>query len=262
MKKKSFIWALSFFVVACNNGIQPNPTPAEFNEFVIGATQIAILTSTTSTPDVIPTQPTQEVTVSAQSIFRDDFSESLDQEWKLINETPHNWSITAKTGFLQINSLGGYFNLGNASNVLLRPAPQGDYILETSLLFEADESDQFAGIIAAESNQNFVQVGIGYCAIVVGCIEHGLYVDIYQNGNLTLPRSMTKIPSDALFIQLVFQANTLTVLASYDGHSWFRMVEKELNMNIQQVGLISAQNNSNNIKIANFDYFDIRSIAP
>lgn len=260
MKKIYFIWAFPLFILACSTSIQPNPTPAEFNEFALGATQIAIMTSTT--PTIIAIQPTQESNLSTQTIFRDEFEESLDAEWKLINENPPNWSLTTKAGFLQINSIGGYFSLGNASNVLLRPAPQGDYILETSLLFEADESDQFAGIIAAESNQNFVQAGIGYCAIVVGCVEHGLYVDIYQNGKLTLPRNMAKIPLDVLFIRLVFQANSLTVFTSYDGYSWFRMLEKELTLNIQQVGLISAQNNTENIKIASFDYFDISLIAP
>lgn len=260
MKKIFFIWALPLFILACSNNIQPNPTPADFNELAIGATQIAILTS--STPTISAIQPTQESKIPTQSIFRDEFEETIDAEWKLINENPHNWSLTTKEGSLQITSIGGYFSLGNASNVLLRTAPQGDYILETSLLFEADESDQFAGIIAAESNQNFVQVGIGYCPITVGCVEHGLYVDIYQNGNLTLPRSMAKVSLDALFIRLVFQANTLTVFTSHDGYSWFRMVEKELTMNIQQIGLISAQNNSENIEIASFDYFDISLIAP
>lgn len=260
MKKIYFIWALPLFILACSSSIQPNPTPVEFDEFALGATQIAIMTSTT--PTIIAVQPTQETNVSTQSIFRDEFEKSIDTEWKLINENPYNWSLTTKVGFLQITSTGGYFSLGNASNVLLRPAPQGDYILETSLLFEADESDQFAGIIAAESNQNFVQVGIGYCPITVGCVEHGLYVDIYQNGKLTLPRNMTKVSLDALFIRLVFQDNTLTVFTSHDGYSWFRMVEKDLVMNIQQVGLISAQNNSENIEIASFDYFEIRPISP
>lgn len=254
--------ALAFIIVGCNASITPQPIPDNFDEYIGGATQIAIITAPTPT-DVFTVPTAEPFDLETRVIFRDDFDRQLRSDWVWVNERADTWSLSAQPGFLQINAIHGYFKLGNASNILLHDAPQDNFVIETSFTFDPRESEQFAGLIALDSNQNFVQAGIGFCATIVGCVGRGLYVDIYQNGNLTLPRNTAPYTNNNLLIRLVFQNGIMTVFTSQDNLSWFRMFERELPFNISQVGLIAAQNNFVEVipPIALFDYFEISLIS-
>lgn len=263
MRKKIIMLAFAFIVIGCNASITPQPVPSNFEENISGATQIAILTAPTST-DVFAVPTAEPFELETRVIFRDDFTRQLRSDWIWVNERADTWSLSVQPGFLQMNAINGYFNLGNASNILLHDAPQDNFVIETSLNFDPQESEQFAGLIALDSNQNYVQAGIGFCTPVVGCVGRGLYVDVYQNGSLTLPRNTASYTYDNLLIRLVFQNGTMTVFSSQDNFSWFRMFERELSFNISQVGLIAAQNNFPEVlpPIALFDYFEISLISP
>lgn len=263
MTKKIFMLMLAFITIGCNASITPQPVPANFEEHISGATQIAVMTAPTTT-DVFAVPTAEPLDLETQVIFRDDFDQQLKSGWAWLNERADTWSLETQPGFLQINAISGYYKLGNASNILLFDAPQDNFVIETSFIFDPEESEQFAGLIALDSNQNFIQAGLGYCAPVVGCLGRGLYVDVYQNGNLTLPRNAAAYTSNNLFIRLVFQDGKMILFTSQDNFSWFRMFERELPFDISQVGLIAAQNNYIEVipPIALFDYFEISLITP
>lgn len=260
MIKKTINLALAFIVMGCGLSVKPLPTPTNFSEYESRATQIAIRAAPTSTL-LVPTPETFEL--NSQVIFRDDFEQRLRSGWAWVNERADMWSLSAQFGFLQISALNGYFRLANASNVLLMAAPQNNFAIETSLKFDPQDSEQFAGLIALDSNQNFVQAGLGYCSPVVGCLGRGIYIDIYENGNLSLPRHMIAYDYDNLFIRLKFENGKITIHTSQDKLSWFRTFETELPFNVSQVGIIAAQNNYANVipSIALFDYFEISLIG-
>ncbi|MBL8098323.1 MAG: hypothetical protein JNK81_04035 [Anaerolineales bacterium] len=263
MTKKIFCLIFTFITIGCNASITPQPVPSNFEEHISGATQIAIITAPTPI-DVFAVPTAEPFDLETQVIFRDDFNRQLKSGWVWLNERADNWSLETQPGFLQINAISGYFKLGNASNILLFDAPQDNFVIETSLIFDPEDSEQFAGLIALDSNQNFIQAGIGYCAPVVGCVGRGLYADIYQNGNLTLPRNATTYTGNNLFMRLVFQNQKMTLFTSQDNFSWYRMFEKELSFDVSQVGLIAAQNNYIEVipPIALFDYFEVSLINP
>lgn len=262
MSKKAIISILAFTILGCNVSVTPQPVPINYDETASRATQIAILTTTTQTvtPPASAVEPFNNL--ETQVLFRDDFDRQLKSDWVWINEKTENWSLESKLGFLEINAINGYFNLANASNILLYDAPQNNFIIETSFIFDPDASDQFAGLIALDSNQNFIQAGIGYCSTSVGCVGRGLYVDVYENGNLILPRNNTQYVDNSLFIRLMFKDGFVSLFISQDKFSWFRMFEKEIQFNISRVGLIAAQNNDIEPIRASFDYFEISLINP
>ncbi len=263
MLKKIFILTFTFIAIGCNAAITPQPTPDDFEEYIGGATQIALITA--PTPTDVFTMPTAEAfDLEKQTVFRDDFVHYLKSGWVWVNEQANNWSLITQSGFLQVNVLSGYFNLGNASNVLLLDAPQDNFVIETSLVFDPEDSEQFAGLIALDSNQNFLQAGIGYCAPVVGCVGRGLYLDIYENGALTLPRHAVPYSADNLYLRLTFEGKKVTLFSSQDNFSWFRTFETEIGFDISRVGLIAAQNNNvDSIPLsALFDYFELSLLTP
>jgi beta-xylosidase len=264
MAKKLCILLISLFTLSCSSTISAPPLPENFNEVSLAATQIANqINSTQSTPS--PTDALAETGPLAKKvIFRDDFNVHLKSSWAWVNEDPNNWSLINKPGFLQINTTNGHFYLGNAKNVLLQPAPQDNFVVETSMLFDPSEGEQFAGLIILESNQNFIQVGLGYCPINIGCIQEGIYMDIYKNSQLILPRNAIAYNTgDAIFFRLAFEDGKITVTSSKDSLSWYRLFETETQMNIAQVGLITTQNSAEaKSDIATFDYFEISLLAP
>ncbi|NJN62934.1 MAG: hypothetical protein HC795_16720, partial [Coleofasciculaceae cyanobacterium RL_1_1] len=162
MIKKILVLILSLTIVGCNNTITPPATPENYNEFTAGATQIAIMTTSTQTIPA-PNPSPEAFELKTQVIFRDDFESQLKSGWIWVNESENNWNLNNKAGFLEIYSTGGYFRFNSSSNVLLREAPARNFMIETNLFFDPNESDQFAGLIAIESSQNFLQAGIGYC---------------------------------------------------------------------------------------------------
>ena len=190
-------------------------------------------------------------------IFRDDFNATLAEGWQWLNEDPTAWNLSNVSGSLQILTQSGYINLGNAKNVLLRDAPAGDFLVETSLRFDPDEGDQFAGIVLYESNADYVQAGLEYCSPVVGCSGQGIYVDIYKNGNLLLPRNEALSRDIVLRIRMAYENGVIVLYTSQDGTAWFRSFEHEMDMNITKVGLFAGQNNSALPKPAVFEYFEV-----
>lgn len=255
-----FSFSLLLSVSGCESAIQ-SPTPdVNLTDVVMTVTHLADRTPTptiTSTPEATATSTPIVFTSDTETLFRDDFNAELKPGWQWLNENPINWSLVNIPGSLQIQAEPGYINFGNAKNLLLRPAPQGDFFVETSVNFLPDESDQFAGVVLFESITNFAQAGLGYCLPAVGCLGQGHYLDIYQNGIYALPRNPTQYFGNTLAIRLVVEGNMLSLFTSPDGKAWYRSYQRSINFNIQQVGLFAGQNNDTLNIPATFEYFEI-----
>ncbi len=278
MKKFIIFPFIAIIIISCQSKLIPPSDPEQIQNLSNAATQIALTGSArqtatqaveqTATQSALyllnPQTPTPTAidinNETATILFRDDFDKLLQTGWQWTNEIPENWSLIEKPGDLQINVVGGYVNLQNASNMLTVPAPQGDFYIETSLLFDPDTDNQFAGLIMYESDNEYIQTGASYCSPINGCIGKGLYIDIYQEGNLLLPRTAIDFIQDRLAIRMVHYTGKIVFYASLDGKVWYRISEFATDINVSRVGLITGQSIADLPKPALFEYFEIGTL--
>src|SRR5215207_811349 len=257
--QKSLLLIVVILLSACSMIPTPAINPSE---------QIVIKPSATSTiiPSLTPTQlpptltPSTPTPTADPNFFRDDFLEMLDAQWSWVREDPQNWSLIAVPGSLQINVAGGYVRAHTNSNLLLRPAPEGNFQVETQITFRPADNFQFAGLIIYESDSDFIQAGRGYCK-VTGCIGEGLYMDYYKKGMIVEPDfGQAYKDIDPIRLRLSRREDTYTFEASTDGKVWFIIGSHPGDLNPLQIGLVTGQRLKGNILPAAFDYFEVRSL--
>src|SRR6266496_1912533 len=182
MFRKLFFYCLAIFLSACSPVAQPTfaPTTAIVLKPSVTPTIAPSLTPTTIPPTVSPAPTTDP------NFFRDDFIGTLDAKWSWVREDPLNWSLATVPGSLQINVESGYVSAHRNSNLLLRPAPAGNFEIETQVTFSPQDNFQFAGLIIYESDSDFIQAGRSYCR-TFECVGEGLYMDYYKRGVVVKP---------------------------------------------------------------------------
>ncbi|HLO13270.1 MAG TPA: DUF1349 domain-containing protein [Anaerolineales bacterium] len=256
MIRKSFFLFLGIILSACSS-FQPAAVPTL--KIILEPSVTATLLPPTPTPTEIPPTPSPEPTKDP-NFFRDDFADTLDANWSWIREDPLNWSLTTIPGFLQINVVGGYVSKHTNFNILLRPAPQGNFQIETQITFRPEDNFQFAGLIIYESDSNFIQAGRSYCR-TFECVGEGLYMDYYKNGKIVKPdfgQSYREI--DPILLRLSRRGEAYTFEASTDGKVWFIIGSHTSDMKPLQVGLVAGQNLKGHVLPALFDYFEVWSL--
>jgi beta-xylosidase len=257
MRKLFYLFVL-FLLPACNYLSPPTPNPTEIIVFKPSATPTPTITplpTPTVIPPTIPPLPTTDA-----NFFRDDFSGSLAAPWIWVREDPQNWSLTKVPGALQINVGGGYVSAHTNSNLLLRPAPAGNFQIETQIAFSPNNNFQFAGLIIYQSDSNFIQAGRGYCR-TFECVGEGFYMNLYRNGKVVKPDSGQLYKEiNPVLLRLIRQADTYTFEASTNGKVWFVIGSHTSDMNPLQIGLVTGQRLKGNALPAEFNYFEVRSL--
>ena len=252
----------STFSQTPNSVVTNNSAPTISNESVNPTSTVIFEPSVTpfvSKTTLVPTAVTG--TATPTPLFRDDFDSALQPGWEWINENPSNWSLSTLPGSLQINVISGYLIHHNISNLLLRPAPEGNFQIETHLLFSPVSSEQFAGLILYDSKTDFIQAGLAYCNPVYGCIGKGIYMDIYMNGVLHIPRDPANYASNEMYLRLIRQGSTISLLGSVDELVWFSIKNYETNMRVDKIGIVTGQNLDEYYSpSATFEYFEVSSL--
>jgi len=247
---------LAIFFSSCSL-IPPPPSVPTIQITVLSSATASPLPSVTSTP-VTPTMsptPTPD-----PRFFRDDFNEALDAEWTWVREDPKNWSLQVLPGALQINVAGGYVNAQTNPNLLLRPAPEGNFQITTQITFRPSRNYQFAGLILYENNSNFIQAGRAYCNSI-GCVGSGLYMNYYKDGKLVQPDFGQLFQEiDPLLLRLSRRDKTFTFEASTDGKVWFVIGSHTGDLNPLQIGLVTGQRMRGENPPALFEYFEVQSL--
>jgi beta-xylosidase len=259
--KQCILLSLVFLLIS-GCGVSTKTPAVEINSTEFPSTPTASATSIPATETLLPSpSPTQAATIEAeQIIFQDNFDGLLAKNWQWLKEDPVNWSLETVRGSLQINIGRGYLNLGNASNILLTPAPEGNFEIETRLTFPAGEVTHFAGLLLYESEKNFIQAGHAYCHPVNRCVGKGVYLENYAQGKLLQePYLAQKYNEDSISLRLVYKDGVLTFLTSPNGIAWFRIYETQVGFNILQVGLVTGQNLEDPSPVL-FDYFKITAL--
>ena len=255
MRRLFFIVFLIIFP-ACNFLAPPTPGPSEI--VVIRPSATATLIPSQTPTAVLPTLT--PVPTADPNFFRDDFNGNPAPPWTWVREDPGNWTLTDPPGALQITVGGGYVSAHTNRNLLLRPAPPGNFQIETQMSFSPRDNFQFAGLIIYESDSKFMQAGRGYCRSFE-CVREGLYMDYYKKGVIVKPdfgQSYTE--SGSILLRLRRRADTYTFEVSGDGKIWFIVGSHTSDMNPLQVGLVTGQRMQGTNLPATFDYFEVRSL--
>jgi beta-xylosidase len=250
---KKLLVLLSVLLSACS----ASPTPPLSEQITLKPTIAPTnLPSPISTeaPVILP-QPTTD-----PNSFRDDFTGSLDPQWSWIREDPKNWSLTTIPGSLQINVAGGYVVANTNSNLLLRPAPSGNFQIETQISFNPGDNYQFAGLIIYESAADFIQAGRAYCRSYE-CVGEGLYMNYYKKGVVVKPDfGQTYKDAKPILLRLSRRVDTYTFEASADGKVWFVVGSHISDIKPLKIGLVTGQRVKGSNLPAVFDYFEVRSL--
>jgi len=261
--KRRIILSLVFLLISGCGTSSPNPSDAAINstQIPVAATQLATNTPRpTETPQPVPSRVPTATEEAEKIIFQDDFQRNLARDWQWLNEDPANWSLQTVPGSLQITVEPGYVNFKNASNVLLMPAPEGNFQIETRLNFPTSERAHFAGLLLYESEKNFIQAGHAYCIPINRCVGDGIYLEEFNQGKvLTTPYVAQTYNGDSISLRLVYKDGVMNFLTSPNGLAWYRIKESAVGFNILQVGLVASQNFEKPAAVT-FDYFQIKSL--
>ena len=250
MKAKIIFIVTALLLTAC--GSSGNATPE------VQPTEPAIVANTPP-----PTQANPPATNAAteETFFsRDDFDGTLASGWIWKNEDAENWNLSTEPGWLEIMVSPGHITSGAYSNLLLRPAPTGDFQLETAVKIVPVADFQFVGLIIYAADSDFIQAGRAYCDDPGTCIGEGLYLDNFVNSTFQPPNYGTPYNSgELIYLKLQRQGDTYTFFTSPDGSEWTEIGQQQNKMDPLFIGLIAAQNISTPIP-ALFDYFEVTEV--
>ena len=190
-------------------------------------------------------------------VFHDEFDGALGPGWTWEREDASAWSLTATPGWLRLGlSAGGYLTTP-PSNVLLRPAPSGDFEVQTTLRVTPTRNFEIAGLIVTFGDDSVLQFGRAFCDVPGVCTGGGYYFDSVQSGasagsNFALPG----LAGSQHVLRLQKQGTTYT--ASYltvDGE-WIPIGSHSVAQAPASVGLIAAQAPAPG-PVAEFDFFEM-----
>ncbi len=193
---------------------------------------------------------------TADLVFRDDFEDALSSGWEWVREVPNRWDLTSNPDFLRLTmDLEAY-----PRNILLRPAPEGNFEIAARVLFTPTENFEFAGLEIYQDDKNLLRVGRGFCQIPIApsvCIGNGIYFDVSVMGYNWCPNIMLETQQESeAYLRLRKEGNLYTAYYSEDGTNWTLVGQQTTELKSPRIGLVTT-GSSYIGKFADFDYFTI-----
>jgi hypothetical protein len=143
--------------------------------------------------------------------------------------------------------------------LLLRPAPPGDFQLQTFLRFSPHNNFEIAGLVVVFDSQSVLQFGRGFCHTDGAsplCIGDAFYFDNLQGGSVVGSNFATPAALGLDYVlRLVRQGNTYLASFSTDGSAWTALGSHTFDGTPASIGLIAAQSTVAS-PYADFDYFE------
>ena len=215
------------------------------------------------TAPLLPTAAAPGVTQLASSAFRDDFDGTMDTGWTWLKSAEPGYSLTHTPGLLRLNlSSGSFLGATHPENLLVRPAPGGDFELSTHLLFSPHNNFELAGLAVVFDDNSLLQLGRGFCytdGTSAACLGDGLYFDNIQNGaavggNFAAPAFLGL----DYVLRLQRQGNTYTASYTASDSTSGVLGSHTVDKAPISIGLIAAQSTVAS-PYADFDYFEMQS---
>jgi len=196
--------------------------------------------------------------------FLDDFDRpQLDSRWDWVREDETHWSLSARAGFLEVvTQSGGILEDSNdARNLLLTPAPAGDFEIETRVEFTPGENFQIAGVIVYKDDDNFLMLGRAFCGAEPPlCAGNGIYLDFEVDGVHILPSFAKDVGYyTSAYLRVARMGTLFSAYCSFDGALWDLIGEWEWEPEGALYAGLAAQNSNEGAEEipADFDYFSL-----
>ena len=196
----------------------------------------------------------------AQSVlFRDDFNGAMQSGWAWTRENPATWSLTP-TG-LQIELEYGDLWQGwtnNCRNMLLRPAPGADFIVEAKLDVSLVAPINQAHILLYYNDDYYVRFG------PVLSYGYQVLIDVvHEVGGGIAHQSGASWGSNLVYLKIQKSGSTASCYYSSDGQNWtLHHTISNLNFSVDQVGLVAFDGSEPpSSSVATYDYFEIRDAS-
>lgn len=162
---------------------------------------------------VIPREPAD--------FHSDEFEESaLNGAWSFVREDPTHWHIGGLPGrrwegFFVVDMESGDLEQGNnAQNLLLRPAPEDDFSLETITVFwyQLNADYQQGGLIIYQDDDNYIRLGHVF--------RDGMRTEFEAEINGVVQQRSDEWVMEGIRLRIERRGNTYTAAYSASGVNW------------------------------------------
>ncbi len=192
-------------------------------------------------------------------------SQTISPDWNIVNQTAANWSLTARPGYLRINSLGGDMHQSQNThrNVFVKNAnaPSGNFEVILEVETEATLNYQQAGIVIWQDQDNYIRLGRVHNSHNGGkSIEMAREQSaVYQEASRV---NVNRFPTgDKVYIRIMKIGNIYTGYV-WDGAQWVEAAPAvTATLNNPRVGLYALASTGSVSMNADFGYFGVREIT-
>jgi regulation of enolase protein 1 (concanavalin A-like superfamily) len=157
----------------------------------------------------------------------------LNNGYSWVREDPAQWNLTGRPGFLRILSDSGslYSTYNSAKNILLRPAPAGDFRITTHVDFAPSEDLQSAGILIYQDDDNYLQLRRSFSSSQL--VE--LRRDTAAHGYEGFSRDVT---ANSIYLRIDREGTRYDAAYSEDGSNWYAVASANETLSNLKIGLI------------------------
>lgn len=269
--RKSYLMGLIITLIAVFPGLQACSSSAEDDSIGTGSVatdEVEPSPYPSETPTAVPPTAVPPTPVSSPTpfpTFRDDFNQELEDGWEWLNELEGGWNLTNRPGFLHIEVPV------NERQLLVRKAPEGDFVITTRVLARPKENFLSSGLIILQDDGHVLMYHRGYAYFPNEscCIGNGLYFDNIDT-DLGLPEAYYAIDPisptktsvlDEAYLRLTREGTTYTAYYSEDGDDWTIIGIHEVDWEPVYVGL-HTRGDQNTIPVdADFDFFLLEDLS-
>ena len=215
---------------------------------------------------------------------------TLGQQWLWVREDPSAWSLTQDAGTLTIDTEPGdiYETQDDVDNILLEPAPPGNFIAETKVALQPTENYQQAGLLLYQSHDAYFRL-TGESNSGVDETEWAKQVDVtnpyagfdcagypantcpvYGSGFLEPPGFSPAAEAAGgsgswTWLRIVKDGNAVTAYTSIDGRNWSQGATYNLDGFSSgaplYVGVIAEAAGAPTVIPAHFGYVDVYQLS-
>ena len=215
------------------------------------------------------TDPPEPTPLPEGVLFRDDFEGYFQPGWSWINENPEKWDIVKyeDQGWFKIvgDKPGG---LAVQSNTLMRPLPEGDFVITAHVVANPRQNFHQANIFIFEDETNYIRLNLGFCDLCGLPTGHGYYMEtIIENNPFGDVYAIQRNAEDTdVYLRLVSENDMIIGYYATELGEWTRIGRFGNFFEFKSVGLGATNSVPDEWEVedivALFDYFEISLPKP
>ena len=214
-----FIFAIFLvFLTACGGAPVATEVPLPPPATDVPTEPPTVQPTDTSTPEPTATATTAPTATPEGQIFHDDFASGLAEGWTWQEEKPDRWTITSD-GWLEIRGEDpSLLGSEHQSNLLCRPAPEGDYQITIHVFADTFANFQQATLYVYQDGNNYIALNRGFCGSARVSGGNAMYMEYKMAGSMGAYNAPTK---DAdVFIRLVVAGTSIIGYYAFEPDGW------------------------------------------